>query len=162
MQTSQTLAPETRLSDAISDAWDGTDTNEQAADNLLAAMRRDPALYALAMAPVEREVALRLTAEHKRQRRAYIWSRPAQPDNRVIALARSNAVTVLDMRLPSGKRLGDARRDDVMDAAQSYNQAAKYHASKGRFFAAVARKLKGTRCVADVWTAAALEALRHE
>lgn len=161
MTAQSDIKPDTRLADAIEAAWDGADTNEQAATNLLDAMHRDPALYALAMSPVEREVAMRLTGEHKRERRHYIWSRPSQPDNRVAALARSNAVTLLDMRLPSGKRLGDATRDEVMEAAASYRAAKEYHASKEAFFAAVADKVKAGKRVADVLTAAELEAIRN-
>jgi hypothetical protein len=148
------------LADAIASAWDGADSNEQAAANLLAAMKRDTALYAAAMHPVEREIAQRLVGQHKRAARNYIWSRPSQPDNRVAALARSNAVTLLDMRLPSGKRLGEATRAEVMEAAAEYRAAKEYHASKERFFNAVADKVADGKRVADVLTAADLEAMK--
>lgn len=149
------------LAEAIREAWSAAQSNEEATERLLAIMRQDPAVYSLAMAPHEHNVAASLVSRQKIERRHYIWTRPAAPDNRVSALSRVNAVSLLDMRLPSGKRLGDATRDEVEDAAQDYTARAKFNSDKAGFFTAVARKMKPKQTVAAAWTAAELEEIRN-
>lgn len=149
------------LSEAISAAWDGAQSNVEALENLLAIMRAEPEVYTAAMEPHERAVAQALVAGFKRERRAYIWSRPSAPDDRVKALTRANAVSLYDMRLPSGKRLGDAVRADLVEAAAFYADLAKRNDDKAKFLAAVAQKMKGARPVSAVWTAAELEDIRN-
>lgn len=148
------------LADAISEAWSQAATNEEATERLLAIMHDNDAVYRLAMQPHERAVAATLVTRRKIERRAYIWNRPSAPDRRVEALARSNAVSLLDMQLPSGKRLGDATRDEVLAAADDYTKRADWNASKARFLSRVAEKLKGKRTVKAVWNAAELEELK--
>lgn len=148
------------LADAITEAWSHAETNEEATERLLAIMRCDDAVYRLAMQPHERAVAAGLVAQRKIKRRAYIWNRPSAPDNRVEALARTNAVSLLDMQLPSGKRLGDATRDEVIAAADDYKARADWNAAKARFLSKVSEKMKGKRPVKSVWTAAELEELK--
>ncbi|MDE2342100.1 MAG: hypothetical protein KGL63_01690 [Betaproteobacteria bacterium] len=149
------------LSRAVSEAWSMAQTNEEATERLLAIMQSDQAVYALAMAPHERAVAARLVAERKIARRHYIWTRPSAPDARVAALTRVNAVSLLDMQLPSGKRLGDATREEVEAAAMDYSARAKFNADKAGFLTAVLRKMKSQQTVAAAWTAAELEEIRN-
>lgn len=149
------------LAAAVREAWSGAETNAEATDRLLAIMQSDMSVYAAAMAPHERRVAANLVAQNKIIRRAYIWSRPAAPDNRVAALSRANAVSLYDMRLPSGKRLGDATRDDVAAASADYASRAQWNADKARFFNAVARRMGNTGTVSSALTAAQLEEIKN-
>lgn len=149
------------LHEAISEAWAGAQSNADALENMLALMAANPDVYAAAMEPHERSIAQALVAGFKRERRAYIWNRPSAPDSRVEALTRANAVSLFDMRLPSGKRLGDAVKSDLVEAAAFYADLAKRNDDKAKFLAAVAQKMKGARTVSSVWSAAELEEIRN-
>lgn len=145
---------------AIAQAWSLSETNDQAADALRAMMADDPQLYREIVAPFEAQAAMLAVQRQKIARRHHIWTRPAAVDDRVALLARTNAVTLLDMRLPSGKRLGDAVVDDIREAEAVYSAQAKFAGDKVRFFAAVAQKMTGRKTVSQVWTAAELEELK--
>lgn len=149
-----------KLHAAIAEAWAQAESNEQARDRLLAIMQDDPEVLALATEPHLPGIAAQLTARHKIARRAYLWSRPSAPDARVSAMARINAVSLLDMRLPSGKRLGDATGAEVAEAADYYAEAARRHNDKARFFRAVVSRVGAKKTVGDVLTDAELEEIK--
>lgn len=125
-------------------------------------MRADADLYRELMAPMEQAAILRaLGAERGRERRA-IWNRPAAADDRVAALAQSNADSLFDMRLSSGKRLGDATRADVGAEATYYGTRAADMTAKAGFFRRIADRLTEDATVAQAFSAADLDALRKE
>jgi len=147
----------------VASAWDGAETNAEAAENLLSMMRSDPNVYRQIMEPHEKTAASQAVNGYKQRQRHRLWTRPSAPDARVDALARGNAGSLFEMRLPSGKRLGDALRDEVEDAAQTYHDLAEWNAAKARFFKAIAEKMppRAKKRVADVLTAAELEELKN-
>lgn len=148
-------------SDAISTAWEGSEDNATAAAKLRAAMAKDPALYREIMEPWEERAALEAVRAKKLARRTYLWNRPAAPDGRVTALARTNAVSLLDMRLTTGKRLGDAMLAEVKAEAEFYAARARQHGAKAAFFERIAAKMKGRKTVAQIWDVADLEEIKN-
>lgn len=155
MKTTREKAPA-----AIAQAWEGAQTNAEATERLVQMMQRDPDLYREIVAPFERDAAALAVQRSKIDTRSYIWTRPSAPDNRVAALARTNAVTLLDMRLPSGVRLGDATRDMVAEAATYYREAEAQMRGKAAFFEAVLGRVKGRKCVSECLSAEELQELR--
>lgn len=148
------------LDTAVRMAWHGADSTEEAADRLLAHMRDDAALYNILMAPHERRIVMEAVGSYRRRERATIWHHDPRPDQRVAALARVNTQSLLDMRLPSGRRLGDATHDDVVAAAEDYKARAGWNMEKSRFFAKVAKRTPQGKRVGDVLSAADLAKLR--
>lgn len=102
-----------------------------------------------------------ITAQCRRQRRQ-IWTPPNYEaggnGDRVIALARS----LLDFPLPGGRRLGEATRDEVVDAARFYAAQADDMTHKARWLARVAEALSDAQCVADALDEARLAELQKE
>jgi len=145
---------------AIAQAWEGAQTNAEATERLVQMMRDDPQLYREIVAPFERDAASLAVQRAKISDRSYIWTRPTAPDDRVSALARTNAVTLLDMRLPSGIRLGDATADMVREAAEYYREAEAQMRGKAVFFEAVCKRIKGRKRVSECLSAVDLERLR--
>lgn len=86
--------------------------------------------------------------------RCEIWRAPNIPTpdrekDRVQHLARANAATLYDFRLPIEglPRLGDATKGEVQQAATFYLRQAVDMAGKGRFLVAVVGLMKGTKPV---------------
>ena len=146
---------------AIAQAWEGAESNAQAAQRLSDMMKGDPELWRLVLEPFERQAAEMAVARKKIADRHYVWTRPVSPDQRANALVRANAATLLDtFRLDSGKILGDATQAEVLEAATQYAARAKWNADKSSFLKAVADRVTGNKTVRQVWTAAELEELR--
>lgn len=147
---------------AIRQAWANATSNHDAAAALQDMMLADPELWREILAPFEKQAAAMAVQRHKIASRAYLWSRPTDPDQRVAALTRSNAVTMLDMRLTTGLRLGEARRGDVEKESTFYHERASDHMKKASFFDRILERMapNGRKTVAQVWTAAELEAIR--
>jgi hypothetical protein len=152
--------PETPIEWAVARAWDNAQSNEDACEALLAMMERDPELYRLIMQPNARTTAMARVCAFKRAERAAIWHRPSDPDRRVHLLARSNRLSLLDLRLPSGKRLGDATKIEVLEAAQTYDDLAASNESKAVWLKRIAKKMPDTGAVQDVLNAQELEDLK--
>lgn len=147
---------------AIRQAWSNATTNEEAATALETMMAADPELWTEILAPFQRQAAMLAVQRHKVQTRHRLWHRPAAPDQRVEALTRSNAATLLDMRLTTGLRLGDAKREDVATESAFYHTRARDHLAKASFFDKILERMKpnGRKTVAQVWTPAELEEIR--
>lgn len=145
---------------AIVEAWANATDNATAAENLRRMMAADPDLYREIVAPFEAQAAMSAVSVHKRQVRSRIFNRPSAPDDRVHQLARTNAVTLLDVRLPQGLRLGDATKEDLTRAIGEYEAQAGYLQKRAAFLRAVAGKMKGNKPVSAVWSAADLERIR--
>lgn len=127
-------------------------------------MEADEAVYRAIMDPwLEKAVASAIAdaiGQKRRSERAYLWHRPAQADARVQLLAQTNGYTILDMRLPSGKRLGDATGDDLAAAVELYRGQSKAAQEKAVFFAAIAARVKPGLTVAASMSAVEIERLR--
>lgn len=151
-----------RLAQAVRDAWDGAADTQAAAARLTAMVRADADLYRDLMAPMEQAAIMQALRAHRGVERRAIWNRPAQADDRVAALAQSNADSLFDMRLSTGKRLGDATRADVGAEAAYYGTRAADMTAKAGFFRRIADRLADDRTVAQAFSAADLESLRKE
>lgn len=146
---------------AVRQAWENAKTNTEAEHNLLTMMQGDEDLWREVLAPFEKQAAALAVQRRKIQQRSYLFNRPSAPDTRVKMLARTNAETLLDSRLPSGKRLGDATKDDLAEAEQHYSDASVVMAARASFYHVVAAKLRGQSTVAQVWSAAELEEIKN-
>lgn len=155
------------VKDAIRDAWDGAETVDQACDNLKRMMEADKALYRAVMQPHIDGVVRSIIGDEKRQERRKIWSkttkdwsRPVQPDNRASVLAQINRMSIMDMRLRSGKRLADAMKAEIVSERNYYSAMADHMGDKARFFGIIADKMKDGKTVSQVFKTNDLEALR--
>ena len=146
---------------AIKKAWEGAKSNDEAATALLSMAKGDNELMSDLMEPHLDRIVREAVGEYKRDVRGYIWTRPVAPDNRVAALARANALSLFDLRLPSGLRLGDATAKDVAEARDYYASEASKMAAKAGFFGALVEVMKGGKTVQEQFDATDLEKLRY-
>lgn len=101
-----------------------------------------------------------------RQERRAVWTTP-QPSTterraQVTALAAGTVSTLHDFPLPGGKRLGEATREEVAQAAEFFGRQARDMAWKSRWLEHVAQSVPAGKRVADVISAERLEELRQE
>lgn len=101
-----------------------------------------------------------------RATRRVVWATP-QPTTeerraKIDALAAGTALTLLDFQLPGGKRLGDAARSEVAEAADVFGKMARDLSWKSRWLEHVAQSLPEGSLVRDVMSAERLEELRQE
>lgn len=155
------------VKEAVSQAWGNANDENQACENLLRMMKDDRSLYRAVMQPHEAEVVRGLIGDAKRGQRRQIWSksvatwtRPIAPDERAKVLARINTLTIMDMRLRSGKRLGDAVRAEVEGERDYYSKMSDHMADKARFFGVIADKMKKNQTVSQAFKPQDLEAVR--
>lgn len=152
---------------AVSQAWENANDENQACENLLRMMKDDQSLYRAVMQPHEAYVVRGLIGDAKRGQRRDIWNksvatwtRPIAPDERAKVLARINTLTIMDMRLRSGKRLGDAVRAEVEGERDYYSKMSDHMADKARFFGVIADKMKKNQTVSQAFKPQDLEAVR--
>ena len=149
---------------AIAQAMSLADDNAGQRAALLEAMQADPEVYRAVMEPWQEAAIAKAIADavaaKRRGQRAHLWHRPAQPDARVEMLARTNGFTILDMRLPSGKRLGDATGDDLRAAVALYRDQSRAASDKATFFAAIAARVPAGKTVSQSMRATEIERLR--
>lgn len=155
------------VKDAVKQAWEGADSVDGACDNLKAMMEANRTLYNSVMQPHIDTAVRDLIGSDKRQERRQIWSkqvakwsRPVAPDERAKVLARINTMTIMDMRLRSGKRLGDAMKNEVADERDYYSKMSDHMADKARFFGVIAEKMKKDQTVSQAFKPQDLEAVR--
>jgi hypothetical protein len=155
------------VKDAIRDAWDGAENVDQACSNLIRMMDADKTLYRAVMQPHVNQVVRSIIGEEKRQERRRIWSkttkdwsRPVQPDERASVLAQINSMSIMDMRLRSGKRLADAMKAEVVSEKEYYAHMSEHMGDKARFLGIIAEKMKDGKTVAQVFKTQDLEAMR--
>jgi hypothetical protein len=155
------------VKEAIRDAWSDAETADQACHNLKRMMEADKTLYRAVMQPHVDGVVRSIIGEEKRQERRKIWSktmkdwsRPVQPDERASVLAQINSMSIMDMRLRSGKRLADAMKAEVVSEKEYYAHMSDHMGDKARFFGIIADKMKDGKTVSQVFKPNDLEALR--
>ena len=168
------------VKDAVELAWLGASTNQEACDAMLEIMRNDTNVLSIMIEPHLGRIAMDAVSSSKRAQRKNIWasrpvesnkgkqtqetqawSRPVEPDNRVKYVAQANMRTLMDMRLPCGKRLGDAVKEDLSEAIISYRKLQKSNGEKADFYTKILGKVEGDKRVVDVWTPAELEGLKE-
>lgn len=101
----------------------------------------------------------------RQERRAvFAMPQPTSPERRaqINALASGSIRSLMDFPLPGGKRLGDATRGEVSEAADAYGKQARDMAWKSRWLGHIAQSLPDGKRVADVLTDERLEELRAE
>jgi hypothetical protein len=138
----------------------------RATDALAARAMDEPEFLKAHYAEIIRTASYDAVSGAIRAERAIVWNTP-QPTTierraQVTALASGTVRTLLDFPLPGGKRLGDATRGEVGEAADLYGSQARDMAWKARWLAHVAQSVPDGKRVADVLTAERLEELRQE
>lgn len=159
------------VSDAVREAWENASSVDDACANLERMIETDHEIYRAVMQPHVSQAIRSLINGSKISERKSIWDRsmpnkawqrPTAPDSRVEVLARINTLTILDMRLRSGKRLADATFKDVANERDYYASVAEHMTEKANFFAKVAERLDATntKTVAEAFNINDLEAIR--
>jgi len=158
-------------SEAVRQAWETASNVDEACINLERMMEADHELHRAIMLPHVKSAVRTLVNGSKNSDRKMIWDRslpnkawqrPVAPDNRVAALAQINSMTILDMRLRSGKRLADATISDVVSERDYYSEMANHMGDKATFFAKVADRMEQLKknTVAEAFNVNDLEAIR--
>lgn len=75
------------------------------------------------------------------------------------AVAEQHAMDWLSYPLSSGRRLGDANHDEIVDEAIMHESHARSNAIRAAFYRKVAELVTGDKCVRDVLTNETLETL---
>lgn len=132
----------TKLKDALDQIWQTAKTNAEAAAALKAMMAEDAELYHEIMDPHVERAASEAIARKNGLLRTYLLNRPAATVDRVHALARANARSIMETPLGCGKRLGDATSDDLFEEAAAHQKLATGHAKKFLFFRDIAERLQ--------------------
>jgi len=158
-----------QVSEAVKLAWEGADDMDDAIRVFSQIMETDRELYNEVVTPNIPGIIRSIIGEAKRTERRTIWGkrppadafvRPAAPDQRAAVLARINSMTILDMRLRSGKRLGDAEYQDVVSERDYYAAMSDHMGEKARFFARIAENMKADMTVSESLGADQIEAFR--
>lgn len=149
------------LREAVKDAWQGAGSTEEAVERLLAAAEQSEEVYRALAGPYLRQFAFAAVGNIVQDTRDVIWSRPSAPDARAAALAQVNATTLYDFPLPGGKRLGDATREEIAEAAQFYMKQANDMAWKARWLSAVAAKVPKGKTARKALSIAAIAEMKE-
>lgn len=162
-------------SEAVRAAWENSSNIDEACANLEVMMDADHELHRAVMLPHVKSAIRSLVNDSKNSERKTIWDRsaklavkqaewrrPLAPDSRVRALAEVNSLTILDMRLRSGKRLADATVGDVISERDYYSEMADHMGEKANFFAKVVERMEKSKknTVAEAFKLSDLEAIR--
>ena len=162
-------APPT-LAEIVEDAVESSDSKQEAADKVLAAVRGDADLYGALLGPYEKTAALDAVGNAlTRKRRAIMDTVKSHPGaeslaTRAGALAQVNSTLFLDFPLPGGLPLGRATREEVEEAARHYLDTARDATEKGRWLKRIAEAMppRGKKTVAEYLGEADLAKLRQE
>ena len=170
-------------SEAVRAAWENSSNIDEACASLEMMMDADQELHRAVMLPHVKSAIRSLVNGSKNSDRKTIWDRSAKrsekqvekqvekqaawqrpfaPDSRVRALAEVNSLTILDMRLRSGKRLADATVGDVISERDYYSEMANHMGEKANFFAKVVERMEKSKknTVAEAFKLSDLEAIR--
>lgn len=114
----------------------------KATNRMSAIIRDDKALFQQLMWPLIDNACYDAIRQECRLQRRKIWETPRYTEDNILAVA---STRLMDMILPGGLKLGEAHKNDLLDAAEFYDRQAENMAHKGRFLSAVAGKLNGKR-----------------
>jgi hypothetical protein len=133
---------------------------------LLERVRKDKALRHELLEPLVEYACHQAVSRELRSNRANVWSPPSARTlermshaDRVTALA---AGTLLMFPLPGGKRLGEAVRDEISQAAVFYDRLATDTSHKARWLRLVAQSIPSGKTVRDTLTDDRLRELQKE
>ena len=125
----------TCIKDAVDQAWLGASTSQEACNAMLKIMRRDANILRIMTEPHLERIAMDAVAispdqsdKIKQTMRAQALAGEIRSYERVKYLAQANMRGIMDMRLPSGKRIGDEAEGDESKALDLYRSLQK---SKG-------------------------------
>ena len=132
---SDKLKKVTCIKDAVELAWLGASTSQEACNAMLEIMRRDANILRIMTEPHLERIAKDAVAispdqsdKIKQTKRAQALAGEIRSYERVKYLAKFNTRTLMDMRLPSGKRIGDEAGGDESKALAIHRSLQK---SKG-------------------------------
>lgn len=134
-----------------------------ATDEMEKAVLADNQLFHELMQSYVRQACYDLLRGLVRTERGNIWNAPnaGQATSGSLNTAVAGTVTrLMDLRVPSGKRLGDCSKDEVAEAAYFYYKQAENMAHKYHWFQAIEKGLPENKIVRQVFTEAALDNLR--
>jgi hypothetical protein len=140
----------------------------RATDILMDEARRDTELYTELMEPWLSQAAYAAIRQLCQRERKAIWTAPnydrAGSGARVVDLAKGNAESLLNFRLPIDglPRLGDATREEVAMAAEYYGSRAKDMGAKARWLTLICQSITGRKKVKSVLSDARLRELQDE
>ena len=138
-----------------------------AVDILEAAVRKDQRLRDAILDPLLREACSTVVSREIRTERREVWT-PTAP-TRTESLGRSGASRVVQLAagnllmfpLPGGKKLAEATRAEIAEAAGFYDRQAGDMAHKARWLRLVAQSVPAAKTVGDVLTDKRLRELQE-
>lgn len=137
-----------------------------ATEALTARVLKDPDFISIHMSDVVKTACYQAVASVMRSERRVVWTTP-QPTSverraQVNALAAGGQRTLMDFPLPGGKKLGEAFRPEVAEAATLYGSQARDMAWKSRWLELVAQSLPDGKPVRVALTPERLAELQQE
>lgn len=115
-----------------------------------------PYLFKMLMRPLVRQACYDLLRSICRKERREIWTAPkltaegTQPTVKSLAIGTKNSL--FNFPLPGGKRLGDALKCEVDEAATFYSLQANANAARARWLSAIAERMPASKTVSSVFT----------
>lgn len=152
-----------KISDLAKAAFEASGGDQVKAARLLQEdVLSEPRKYHALMDPLVKEACNMAVSDYVRERRSKVWNAPAPANDadRVRALAEGNAL--MFFLLPGGKRLAEATKADVLEAADRYRKQADDMAAKATWLERIAAKLKGNKTVEHFFDEDQLRSLREE
>jgi hypothetical protein len=157
---------ETRVSKAISEAWEGSTSAKQAAEKYVAMLKEDQALRDEATEAWLERIAYQDVVKYPRNYRAAFKNsaqklkvlQKGETSTPSVALTGVVSIYAQDMferfRLPNtGVPLGDATREDLENAIAHEGSRSTHHAQQKVFYEKMQKRLSGNaQIVREVWT----------
>lgn len=131
---------------------------QQAADEVYDKVTNNDVLYRQLMDPLVKQACYDAVRGYQHNERSAIFAASPQPQTRspeeqraaVEALAEGTRKSLLNLPLPSGKRLGDATKAEVLEAARFYTNQGTSMLQRALFFNKIADKLNRNQIVRNV------------
>ena len=133
----------------------------KATEKMEKAVRANPTLFNELMWPLVHDACYDKLRSLVRTDREKIWTAPNYTQGGNGRRLHALASTLLDFPLPNGKRMRDASKADLVEAATFYGTQAKDMSHKARWLDAIAARV-GRKKVGDVLSAEQLAKLQEE
>ena len=165
--------------DALAALRQANNNVQEATAILMQRVMSDRELFWSVMKPFVRLACSETLNNIVRHQRQSIWNKTVEPvpapaaalrpvatahtgPARVAALVRGTVRGLMDFPLPGGKRLGDSRRGEILEAAHSYKTQSDDMGAKARWLTLIAGRLDDDDLVRTALTEADLTKLRQE